>query len=60
MNDTDALKKDAEDRIKVGKEEADTSALNQVYDTFQEKQDKAQTRQILELAQQKFSGRINQ
>ena len=43
MNVTDALKKDAEDRIKVGKEKSGTSAFNQVYDKFQTNQDKAQT-----------------
>ena len=44
----------------VGKEEAGTFAFNQSYDKFQENQDKAQTRQLLELAQQKVHGQINQ
>ena len=50
----------AEERIGVGKEEAGTSAFNQAYDKFQAKQDKAQTRQLLDLARQKVNGRINQ
>ena len=37
VNVTDALEIFAEERIKVGKEEAGTSAFNQVYDKFQEK-----------------------
>ena len=40
VNVTDALKMFAEERIKVGKEEAGTSAFNQVYDKFQAKPDK--------------------
>ena len=50
MNITDDLETFAEERIKVGKYEADTSAFNQVYDKLQAKQDKAQTRQLLKLA----------
>ena len=46
--------------IRVGKEEAGTSDFNQVYDKFQAKQDKAQTRQLLELSRQKFHGWIKQ
>ena len=49
----------AEEQIKVGKEEAGTSALNKVYDKFQAKQDKAQTSQLLELARRKVHGHIN-
>ena len=60
VNVTECLGNFAEERIRVGKEEAGTSAFNQSYDTFQAKQDKAQTRQILELAQRKVHGRINQ
>ena len=47
MNVTEGLKFFPEERIKVGKEEDGTSAFNQVYDKFQEKQDKSQTRHIL-------------
>ena len=47
---TDALKTFADERIKVGKEESGTSALNQLYDKFQVNQDKDQTRHLLELA----------
>ena len=57
---TEGLKKFAEERIKVGKEEAGTSAFNRVYDKLQANQDKAQTRQIMEMAQKKIHGRINQ
>ena len=46
--------------IKVGKEEAGTSASNQAYDKLQAKQDNYQTRQILELAWRKLYVRINQ
>ena len=47
VNFTEGLEKIAEERIRVGKEEAGTSAFNQAYDKFQAKQDKAQTRQLL-------------
>ena len=60
VNVTDVLGIFAEDRIKVGKEEADTSAFNKAYDKFQAKQDKAQTRHLLELTRQKVHVRINQ
>ena len=60
VNVTDSLETFSEERIKVGKEETGTSALNQVYDKFQVKKDKTQTRQLLELAQRKVHGRINQ
>ena len=60
MNVTDALKLFSEERIRVGKEEASTSDYNQAYDKFQEKQDKAQTKHLLDLARRKVHGRINQ
>ena len=47
VNFTDALKNISEESIKVDKEEAGTSAFNQVYDKFQAKQDKSQTRHLL-------------
>ena len=50
----------AEERIRVGKEEAVTSAFNQAHDKLQVKKDKAQKRQILDLARQKVHGQINQ
>ena len=50
----------SDNRMRVGKEEAGTSASNQAYDKFQAKQDKAQTRELLYLARQKVHGRINQ
>ena len=50
----------AEENIRVGKEEAGKRSPNQAYDTFQEKQDKAQTRQLLELTHQNIRGWINQ
>ena len=43
VNVTEGLGKFAEERIRVGKEEAGTSAFNQAYDKFKAKQDKAQT-----------------
>ena len=49
----------AGDRIRVGKEEAGTSAFNQAYDKFQAKQDKAQTSQILQMVRVGVNGRIN-
>ena len=49
-----------EERIRVGNEEAGTSAFNQTYDKFQEKLDKSQTRQLLESARRKVHGQINQ
>ena len=58
-NVTEGLKIFAEERIRVGKEEARTSSFNQAHDKFQAKQDKAQKRQPLELARRKVHGRIN-
>ena len=55
-----ASKKYVEERIRVGKEKAVTSAFSQAYHKLQAKQDKSQTRQLLELARRKVHGRINQ
>ena len=44
FNVTKGLKKLAEERIRVGKEEAGTSTFNQADDKFQENQDKAQNK----------------
>ena len=60
INVTEGLKTFAEERIRVGKEEDGTSAFDQAYDSFQAKQDKAQTRELLDLARRKVHGRINQ
>ena len=60
VNVTEGLAVFPEERIRIGKEEAGTSAFNQVYDKFQAKQDKAQTSQLLNLAWWKFHGQINQ
>ena len=60
VNVTEGLEIFADERIRVGKEEAGTSVFNQAYDKFQAKQDKAQTRQILDLARRKFHGQINE
>ena len=60
VNVIEGLKKFAEERIRVGKEEAGTSAFNKSYDKFQAKQDKAQTRQLLDLARRKVHGRTTQ
>ena len=56
----EGLTKFVEERIRVGKEEAGTSTSNQSYDKFRAKQDKYQTRQILDLAWRKVNVRINQ
>ena len=50
----------SEKRIRVGKEEDGTSALNQAYDKFQANQDKAQTRQLLYFLRQNTHGQTNQ
>ena len=60
VNVTEGLKNFAEERIRVGKEEAGTSAFNQAYDKFQTNQDKLVTSQLLEMARRKVQGRINQ
>ena len=60
VNVTEGLEFFAEERIRVGKEEAGTSAFNQAYDKFQANQDKAQTSQLLDLECRKVHGRINQ
>ena len=60
VNVTEGLEKYVEERIRVGKEEAGTSAFSQAYHKFQAKQDKSQTRQLLELARRKVHGLINQ
>ena len=58
VNFTDGLIFFVEERTKVKKEEAGTSALNQVYDKLQAKKYKDQTKQLLEMAQQEFPGRF--
>ena len=60
VNFTEGLEMFAEESIKVGKEEAGTSAFNKAYDKLQTKQDKYQTRDILDLARRKVHVRINQ
>ena len=60
VNVTEAHEQFVEDRIRVGQEEAGTSALKQTYDKFQEKQNKLQTRQLLEFSRWKVPGWINQ
>ena len=60
VNVTEGLEIFAEVRIRVGKEEDGTSAFNQSYDKLKEKQDKAQTRELLDLSRRKVHGRINQ
>ena len=49
VNVTESFKRFIEEKIKIGKEEAGTSTFNQMYDKVQAKQDKDQTRQLLEL-----------
>ena len=53
VNVTDSLEFFSEESIKVSKEESGTIAFNQAYDKLQMNQDKAQTRQLLELAWRK-------
>ena len=60
VNVTKGLEKISEKMIMVGKEEAGTSAFKQACDKFHAKQDKAQTRQLLELTRLKVHVRINQ
>ena len=60
VNFTEGPKTLVGERIRVRKEEAGTSALNQAYDKLQAKNDKDQTRQILELLRQNIYGQINQ
>ena len=60
VNVTEGLKNVAEDGIRVGKEEAGTSAFNQIYDKFQAKQGKYQKRQLLELSRWKVHVQITQ
>ena len=50
----------SKERIKVRKEEAGTINLNQAYDKLQEKKEKAQTRQLLDMARRKVCGQITQ
>ena len=49
-----------EEGIGVGKEDSGTITFNQAYDKLQAKKEKAQTRQILDLARRKVHGRITQ
>ena len=50
----------AEERIRVGKEEAGTSAFNQAYYKFPAKPDTSQSRQLLEMDRREFYGHIKQ
>ena len=50
----------AEERVKVGKEEAFKSNFNQVYDEIQENKDKIVTRQLLDMERKKVHDRISQ
>ena len=56
----EGLKMFAEEGIGVGKEDSGTSTFNKSYDKLKANQDKAQTRQLLDLAWWKVHGRINQ
>ena len=60
VNVNEGLEMFSEERIRVGKEEAGPSDFNQAYDKLQAKQDKDQTKQLLELVRQKVHGQINQ
>ena len=60
VNVTGGINFFSDERIRVGKKDAGKSALNQAYDKFQSKQDKAQTRQIMRLARRKILFHINQ
>ena len=54
-NVTEGLGKFAEDRITVKKEEEGTRNFNKAYDKLQAKQDKGQTRQLLEFGMEEGS-----
>ena len=60
VNFTEGLGKFAGERIRFGNEEDGTSAFKQAYEKFQARQDKAQTRQILELARHNIHSQISQ
>ena len=60
INVTESLEFFVEVRIEVGKEAAGTRIFYQAYDKLQANQDKAQTRQIMELAWRKVHGMIKQ
>ena len=60
VNVTEGLKSFSEERIRIGKEEAGTSAFNKAYDQLQANQDKAQISQLLDLSRRKVHGRITQ
>ena len=53
VNVTEGLEHFAEEGIRVGEKYSGTNAFNESYDKFQANQDKAQTRQILELERKK-------
>ena len=60
MNVTEGLAIFVEESIKVVKEDSGTRNFNKAYDKFQANQDKAQTRQLLEMAWWKVHVRITQ
>ena len=60
VNFTEVLGFFSEERIKVDKEEACTSAFNKSYDELQTKKYKSQTRQILYMVRRKVHVQINQ
>ena len=53
-NFSEGLETFVEERIRIGKEEAGTSAFNQSYDKFHTKKDNNTTRNILELVWRKL------
>ena len=60
MNVTEGLAIFVEESIKVVKEDSGTRNFNKAYDKFQANQDKAQTRQLVEMAWWKVHVRITQ
>ena len=60
VNVTEALKTFHQNKIRVAKEEAGTSHVNQPYDQGQAKADKRATKQLLELARPRVSSHIDQ
>ena len=58
MNFTESLESFVEKRIKVEKEESETSDFNKLYDKFQVNQDKLVKTQIQDMSHQKVNGHI--
>ena len=60
VNVTSALEEFASNKIRIVKEEAATSHINQAYDQLQAKEDKKVTRALLDMARSHIKGKIDQ